>query len=365
MTGVLVVALLTLAASFFCSLFEAALYSITPSQIAVLERRGVRGARRLQRLRIDIDEPIAAILTINTVAHTLGSTVAGAMVASSVGSQWVGTFAAVFTFLVLTVTEIVPKSLGVRYAASIGPSLAWPLQLMIWAAYPIAHPAKVMMSKLAGNGQPGPSEDEVEMFSRLAAEYGSVRRDEHRWVQNALRLDRVKAKDLRTPRTVVETQPADAKIAQLAKTPAEWSHSRVPIVEDGGLDQIVGMVYRRDVFDAALRGDRDLTLRDLSKPLTFVPENMPANELLDHFLAERIHMVALADEFGGFEGVVTLEDVLECLLGTQIVDEHDVHDDLQELARRNPRAADSPDASTASEDDDAEAPAESTRPEDA
>lgn len=349
MTSILVIASLTLLASFLCSLFEAALYSITPSQLEVLKKQGSPGALRLARMREEVEEPIAAILTVNTIAHTIGASWCGAMVASEYGdgSGAVAIFAGVFTLLVLLLTEIVPKSIGVRFAPLLAPFVGLPIQLMIWASLPVARPAKWMMRKLTGGeGHAGPTEEEVEVFSSLAAKSGAMRTQEHRWVQNALRLDRHTAGGLRTPRTVVDTLPADTPITEVEDLSDHWVHSRVPLTEAGDADAVVGLVHRRDVFDALLehanrRGEEEEPaaprLRDLMVPIRFVPETMRANELLDLFIAERTHLVAVADEYGGFEGVVTLEDVLECLLGTEIVDEYDAVENLQELARRQGR----------------------------
>ncbi len=333
MTAILLVAGGTLFASFLCSLFEAALYAISPARIEVLRERGVRGAERLARLRRDVEEPIAAILTVNTIAHTVGAAWCGAMVGREMGSRAVGVFAAVFTVLVLAATEIVPKSLGVRYAATLGPIIVLPLQWMIWSVWPVVWIVKRAMSRLSGVAH-GPTEEEVEVVSRMAAHRGTVRPEEHRWVRNALHLDRMTAGDLRTPRTVVETLDADTPLRDLLTHVDRWVHSRVPVVEDEDADQVLGLVYRREVLDAALRRpDEELFVRDLMRPIRFVPETMPANELLDLFLADRTHIVAVVDEYGGFEGVVTLEDVLECLLGAKIVDEHDTVEDMQTLAR--------------------------------
>lgn len=339
MTGILVVATLTLAASFLCSLLEAVLYKITPSQVALLRKRGGKGIERLAKAREEIEEPIAAILTINTIAHTVGSAWCGAMVGEHYGSAAVGFFAGVFTFLVLVVTEIIPKSLGVRFATVLAPWIAWPLQVMIWIAWPVARPAKAAMRLFTGAGEPEvPTEEEVLLFSQIAARHGSVRPQEHEWLQNALRLDRVLAKDLRTPRMVVESFPAEMSIEEAGHLSKRWVHSRAPIYEEGDAEKVTGLVFRREVSDAALAG-REGTLADLSHALRFVPESMPAHTLLDLFITERRHMVALIDEYGGFEGVVTLEDVLECLLGAEIVDEHDEIEDMQEHARRaNPHA---------------------------
>jgi len=332
MTGVFLVGSGTLLASFLCSLFEAALYAIPPARIEVLRQRGIRGANRLARLRRNVEEPIAAILTINTIAHTVGAAWCGAMVGQALGSRAVGVFAAVFTILVLAVTEIVPKSLGVRYAQTLGPVIVGPLQVMIWSVWPVVWVVKLSMGRLSG-GAHGPTEDEIEVISRMAAQHGAVRPEEHRWVRNALRLDRTTARDLRTPRTVVETLRADTPVRDLLAQVDGWVHSRVPVVEGTDADEILGVVHRREVLDAALlRPDAGMLVRDLLRPIRFVPEATPANELLELFIADRAHMAAVVDEYGGFQGVVTLEDVLECLLGAEIVDEHDRVDDMQVLA---------------------------------
>ncbi|MEM7517827.1 MAG: hemolysin family protein [Planctomycetota bacterium] len=335
MTLIVVVASLTLLSSFLCSLFEAALYSITPSQIGVLRAKGGAGAERLARMREDVEGPIAAILTVNTIAHTVGAAWCGALVGQHYGSGKVGLFAAIFTVLVLVLTEIIPKSLGVRYATTLGPKIVWPLQIMIWLVWPIVWMATKAMGLLSGGAKHGPSEDEVVVVSGLAAKGGAMRKEEHRWVENALALDKVTAADLRTPRIVVETLDANQSVLELIEHAERWSHSRVPLTEGGNPDKIIGLVHRREVFDAALAGEsaKALILRDLMRPMKFVPESTKGHELLKFFLEERAHMVAVADEYGGFEGVVTLEDVLESLLGEEIVDEHDQFGDMQELAR--------------------------------
>ncbi len=347
MTGILIVGVLTLVASFSCSLFEAVLYSIPPARIEVLRDQGVRGANRLARLRRDIERPIAAILTVNTIAHTVGAAWCGAMVGEVYGSRAVGVFAAVFTVLVLAVTEIIPKSLGVRHAAILGPFIVTPLSLMMWSVWPVVWVVERVMGGLSGVKH-GPTAEEVEVLSRMAAHSGSMREEEHRWIRNALHLDRTTAGDLRTPRTVVETLDANTAIRDLLEHVERWVHSRVPVTEGGDADKILGLVHRREVIDAALRRpDDDLHVRDLMRTIRFVPETTPANKLLELFIADRAHMFAVVDEFGGIEGVVTLEDVLECLLGAEIVDEHDQVDDMQKFAlerSQRPQADDESDS---------------------
>ncbi|RKY20608.1 MAG: hypothetical protein DRQ55_07065 [Planctomycetota bacterium] len=339
MTTVLIVASLTLVASFVCSLLEATLYAITPARVELLRQRGGPGSARLVAMRRDVEAPIAAILTINTIAHTVGSAWCGAMVGELFGSRAVGVFAAVFTLLVLALTEIVPKSLGVRYAPTLAPLIVWPLQLMIWSVWPVVWVSRKAMHLITGAaGHEPPGEDELVAMAGLAARGGSVRNEEQRWVANALRLDQVTAGDLRTPRTVVDVLPAEQALADVVAHPSDWAYSRVPLIEGGDAEKVVGLVHRRDVFDAALEHpDAALILRDLMREIRFVPKSMRAHDLLELFLREREHMLGVLDEYGGFDGVVTLEDVLEQLLGEEIVDEHDQVVDMQQLALQRSR----------------------------
>lgn len=334
MTAILVIATITLAISFLCSLFEAALYAVNPSQIELMRKNQVRGAEKLATLRADVEEPIAAILTVNTIAHTIGSAWCGALVSAEFGSQAFGIFAAVFTFLVLAFTEIVPKSIGFRFATGLAPRIAWPLQWMTWLSYPIARPARFAMRKLTGGeSEDGPSEDELVVFARMAAREGKVRREEHQWVRNALLLDQKSAADLRTPRPVVNTLTADLTVSQAVEQQLDQAHSRVPVMEEAGSDSVVGMVYRRELFEHALRNRPNVPITEIMKPIRHVPESMPGHALMRLFLRDRKHMVAVVDEYGSFEGIVTLEDVLEALLGEEIVDEHDIVVDMQAHAR--------------------------------
>ncbi|MDA1114216.1 MAG: hemolysin family protein [Planctomycetota bacterium] len=340
MSFILAVACFTLVASFVCSLFEAALYAITPSQVELLKQRGGRGARRLERLRADIEEPIAAILTINTIAHTVGAAWCGALVARELGEQAVGWFAAIFTVAVLVLTEIIPKSLGVRHAATLAPRISFALQWMTWVSWPIARPARAMMRRFTGTtGSKGPSEEEVLVLAQLAHRHGHVRGEEGTWVENALTLDRVRARQLMTPRPVIEKLPADMTVGAAIARTDRWIHSRVPVFDPKAPEEIIGVVYRREVFDAGVSGHGDKSIGSLSHNLESVTGSMRAHELLGLFLRRRRHMVAVVDEYGSTQGIVTLEDVLESLLGTEIVDEHDEIIDMQAHARASNRHA--------------------------
>lgn len=338
MTFLILIAGLTLFTSFLCSILEAALYSLTPAQLKVLSDEGVFGSRRFARFRDNIEEPIAAILTVNTIAHTVGALWCGAIVAEEYDDVVLGWFTALFTLAVLLLTEIVPKSLGVRYAKRLVPVLAWPLQSIIWLSLPVARVCSFLMQKMSGEKEaPAPTEDEIIAMSQLAAKEGELSASEQRWMENALHLDRVAAIDIYTPRTVVQTLRADDKVGELRERLETLAHSRFPVTEGEQLDVILGVVYRRDIFEA-LADDRDeVMLRDLMRPIDFVPPQMKGPQLLERFIRDQRHMVAVIDEYGGFEGIVTLEDVLECLLGAEIVDEHDQVEDMQEFAREQAR----------------------------
>ncbi len=339
MTLILVVAALTLAASFTCSLLEAALYSVTPIQVDLLEKRGAFGAKRFARFRAKIDGPIAAILTVNTIAHTVGATIVGALVKEEFDDTALAVFTAVFTLAVLFLTEIVPKSIGVKFAQQLVPLIVWPLQLMIWLSWPIASLCSWLMHKMTGHG-PGhaPTEDEIIAMSKAAGRQGELTELETQWVENVLLLDQVTAHDLMTPRTVVQTVAAGETLDEVQQRSLALVHSRLPVTEEPGqLDKIQGVIYRRDIQAAVADGDGDRAVRDYMRELDIVPIGMQGPQLLDKFIRGRKHMVIVVDEYGGFEGIVTLEDVLEAMLGSEIVDEHDLHEDMQELARRRAR----------------------------
>ena len=336
MTAILAVSAVSLIGSFVCSLLEAVLYTLSLAQIEVMKSEGVPNMERLARLRSRIDESIAALLTINTILRIVGASVCGALVTAYFGQLWIGIFAALFTLAILVITEFFPRNIAAKYSLRLAPYVAWPIQVMTWALYPLAIFCRSLMGR-TGQGAHGnesaPTENEIIISSRLAAQRGMLRPQEVRWLENALRLDEVRAEDLMTPRTVVYRLPADLPLAQVQQGSQHWVHSRLPVTEDRDPDHILGIVYRREVFDAIVFGRPVKKLRDLMHKVDFVPASTRGHQLLDKFITEKKHIAAVVDEYGAFIGVVTLEDVLECLLGSEIVDEHDRHVDMQQVAR--------------------------------
>lgn len=331
-----VIVITTLSVSFFCSLCEAALYSISQARVEQLGESGLARGRRLRRLRQAIDRPIAAILTLNTIGNTVGATLAGWVAASLFESLGVGLFSACFTLGILYIAEIVPKTVGVLYADTLAPRLAFPIQVMIWVFWPLVRACEFVTGLIprSRSRREGMSEEDLLVMARVGMRSGRLRADEARWMQNALKLDRIKVADILTPRTVVFSLPKDMPLTEAIQEVQRAPHSRIPVTEAGQPDRVVGVLLRRQVFEAVVAGRQDGTIGSLVREPIFVPEAMPVSDLLSKFLGDRQHMFIVVDEYGGTAGVVTLEDALESLLGSEIVDESDRDADLRVVARR-------------------------------
>ncbi len=327
---------MTLGISFFCSLCEASLYAVSNARVMQLAHGGSHRGRRLKMLRDDIEKPIAAILALNTIANTAGATLAGSYAASMFDSWGVGIFSGLFTLGILYMSEIIPKTMGVLYADSIAPYLATPILWTIRGLFPLVWVCQ-MVAKLfpKGKEQYGhTSEADLLTLAQHGARAGSLRADEARWMQNALKLDELKVSNVLTPRTVVFSVPREMTIVEAGKEVSDWPHSRVPVTEGGDLDKVCGIVLQRDVYNAVVNGKTKGTLETLMRDVIIVPEGMRLGDMLARALKERMHLFVVGDEYGGTVGVVSLEDAIESLLGTEIVDEFDRDTDLQQVAKR-------------------------------
>ncbi len=331
--GVLVAVLLV--GAFVSSLAEAALYSIPRARIETLRRQGSTRGKILAELRDKVDEPIAAILALNTLMNSAGSAVTGALVADEFGSMALGVYSAVLTAAFLFLTEIIPKSLGIRYASQIAPALAIPLKATVTLLKPFVWLC-VKVTNLLGEGSrlAGPTEDDIISMALMSQKTGSVREQEARWIANALHLDKVAARDLMTPASVVRRVSADMPL-KMTKTDADhWRFSRIPVYSPGDPSKIVGVVQRRNVFNALVDKREEILISDIMNKPIFVPPKLPAHELLAAFIKSRNHLFCVGGDGEPWIGIVTLEDVLEALIGTEIVGEQDLHVDMQEAARQ-------------------------------
>lgn len=320
--------------SMFCSVAEAALYSMSWADIEKLTAKGGKSSKILHKLRSNIDEPITAILTLNTCAHTAGAAVAGWAWANLYGKETLWLFTVCFTVIILIFTEILPKTLGVVYSDRIAPPLARPLRGLVVVFKP-AIAFMGVLSRAVSKKQEGPdhTEDDIRAIVSLTRRSGSIKPYEEQSIRNILLLDTKTVEEIMTPRTVVFSLPASMTVSEAHEQQATWPHSRIPVFDDDPED-IVGVVYRRQVFEALADDNDDLKLSDIMRPVRFVLETITLDKLLVKFLGSRLHLCVVLDEYGGVAGVVTLEDVLEEILGSEIVDETDQVVDMRELARQ-------------------------------
>ncbi len=321
-----------------CSLSEAALYSVRMPYIRQLAATGHRSGLILERFKRNMERPITAILIVNTAANTAGAAVAGAQARLIFGEAALFWFSALFTLSVLFFSEIMPKIAGVTYRRPVAKAVSLPLDLAIRALHPLVWLSRQAARMLrADEKEAQASEEEVYQIAALSAEEGSILPVEAELIKNVLRLNEVKARDIMTPRTVVFQLAAELTVGDVAGSIAV-AHSRIPVHAGDDPEKLAGWVLRNDILARLAEGELDVTLSELAKPLRFVPDAAPGHRLLNEFLKRRSHILAVVDEYGGMSGIVTLEDVLESLLGEEIVDETDAIVDLQVEARKQGHA---------------------------
>ncbi|UZP67927.1 hemolysin family protein [Desulfovibrio mangrovi] len=317
-----------------CSVTEAVLYSIPWSYIERLRNEGRRSGEILFKLRQHIEEPITAVLTLNTVANTAGAAVAGAAFADVFGPQYMAVFAAGFTVAILVLSEVIPKTLGVSYARPLAPVIARPLTVLVWCLKPVIVVGAALTRLLTPEKRgPHTTEDDIRAVVSLSRRSGSIKPYEETSIRNILSLDQKRVEDIMTPRTVTFSLSADLTVQQAREQGDFWHYSRIPVYDEHNED-MVGIVLRRAILEE-IAADRDETkLSEIMRPVHFVLESVTLDKLLLSFLELRMHLFVVLDEYGGLSGVVSLEDVLEEILGKEIVDETDRVEDLRQLARR-------------------------------
>ncbi|WP_027368251.1 hemolysin family protein [Desulfocurvibacter africanus] len=320
--------------SFVCSLSEAALYSVPWSRIEDLRRQKKKSGEILFQFREHIERPITAILTLNTIANTAGASIAGAAAAEVFGAESLPLFVVVFTVIILIFSEIIPKTLGVSYTRTVAPLLTGPISIMILTTAPLIW-ALGLPARLGKRRKRGPqtTEDDIRATVSLVRKAGLIKPYEELSIRNILSLDQKSVEQTMTPRTVVFSLPAELTVAQARATTKLWPHSRIPVYEGEDREDIVGLVYRRELLEALANDQDDLRLEQMMKPVEFVQETTTLDKVLNKFLESRNHLLVVLDEYGGLSGVISLEDVLEEILGKEIVDETDQVVDMRELAR--------------------------------
>jgi CBS domain containing-hemolysin-like protein len=322
MSALLVVVFLALAISFLCSILEAVLLSITHSYVMVLKERGTRAGAMLAGMREHIDEPIAAILTLNTIAHTVGAAVGGALAYQVFGSEWIALFSAALTLAILVFSEILPKTLGATYWQVLAPGVTWVLRVLIILLKPVLIPLSWFNRLISPRGERRPkvSRAELEVLAELGRKEGTIDEEEWQVVSNVINLDQVRVDQIMTPRTRIVAVPAETGMDGAKRVFLEQGHSRLPVYGES-LDDIVGVVLARDAWRALEEGVTDL--QQIIRDARFVPEGKPVEDLIREMREERLNLAIVVDEYGGTAGLVTLEDLIEEIVG-EIQDEHEV-----------------------------------------
>ncbi len=326
--------LVALVFSFLCSVGESVILSVTTVYIALLEQENNPSAKILRQLKEDINRPLAAILTLNTIAHTVGAAGAGAQAAKVFGNAYVGVASAVLTFLILIFSEIIPKTIGAHYWRALAPAAAYGLRFITWILLPFVILSEKLTSAIAhGPVISGFSRGEFAAMAEISAREGELAQKESKIFKNLLSLRETHVKDVMTPRTVVFSLPETMRVDEFFHKHNDIRFSRIPIYNCEP-NQITGFVLRSDLLLAQARGTTDKILKNYSRPLPVALDLMSLSQAFDEILRLRAHIMLVVNEYGDMEGILTLEDIIETLLGMEIVDEGDKFVDMQQLARR-------------------------------
>jgi CBS domain containing-hemolysin-like protein len=325
--------LIALGFSFLCSVAEAVILSVSRGYILVLERKGERSGAWLRQQTQDINRPLAAILTLNTIAHTMGAAGAGAQAAAVFGDAWMGVISAVLTLMILVFSEIIPKTIGATHWRKLAPAVAWFLHYLILLLHPFVLLSQKMTDRLADDGQlQGLTRGELAAMAELSRREGSLARMETEILQNMLGLHQLKVRDAMTHRTVVFSIPETMTVEAFFYRHHGVSFSRIPLYEGEDKEKLHGYVLKSDLMLAQARGNGSKPASEYRRPTLSVHSSLPLTEILGNFVSQRGHLVVVVDEYGGLEGILTMEDVMEALLGLEIVDERDRIVSMKKLA---------------------------------
>lgn len=324
---------LALFVSFLCSIMESVLLSTTPSFLNAKEKDGQKSATLFIKLKSDIEKPLSAILSLNTIAHTIGAAGVGAQATKIFGDAYFGIISAILTFLILIFSEIIPKTIGARYWRELALTSGVIMKYMVIITYPLVMMTNYISRLFSGSGEAQSiSREEISAMANIGTEEGILEEKENKIIQNLVRLDTVKVAEIMTPRVVVtvadETMPLEEFLAE-----KEFLYfSRIPVYANKS-ENITGYVFRQTVFEKLAEKKTDLTLRDIRREIVVAPELQTLMSLWETLLRKKEHIALVVDEYGGMAGVATMEDIIETLLGLEIVDERDKIVDMQQYAR--------------------------------
>lgn len=323
---------LALGVSFLCSVLEAVLLSVSPAFVAQLQNSKPRLGKKMRRFKDHIDRPLSAILSLNTIAHTVGAAGVGAQAVAVFGQAYVGVISAILTLLILLISEIIPKTLGAVYWRQLAPAVIYVLGPLTLSMWPLVKSFEALTRLLKSDeGATKIQRDEFIALIQQGRKTGAFDDNESRVLKNLFRTQELTVGDIMTPRTVIFS--LDERLTVDEVDPASVSFSRVPVY-DGSRDNIVGFVLKSDLLTRALKGQGSTALAELKRPIAVVLERSPLARIFDRLIGNQDHIALVVEEDGELQGLVTMEDLIETLIGLEIVDESDPVRDMRALARR-------------------------------
>lgn len=325
---------LAIGISFLCSILESVLLSINMSYVSVLEKERPKVGRLLKQHKININTSIASILILNTVAHTLGAAAVGAQAESIFGSAAMFYISIVLTFAILFLSEIIPKTIGALYWKELASISAYVIQFFIWITYPVIMMTLFVTNRISRGKESINALTKAELLESalMSEDDGILREKESDVIENILLLDDVKVRDILTPRSVVFALEETKSIKEVIEDENLFRFSRVPLYS-GSIDNITGVVLTKKIFKHALKNDM-VEVKTIEKEIFKINENVPVSKALDLFIKKKEHMFLVVDSYDQTEGIITLEDCVETILGVEIMDESDNVEDMREFAKQ-------------------------------
>lgn len=334
MTLILLYLFGALGVSFLCSVLEAVLLSTPVSFISMKESQGVKAAPLLMKYKTNIDRPVAAILTLNTVAHTIGAAGVGSESVKVFGEAYFGIISAILTLLILVLSEIIPKTIGASYWRTLAMPSAKIIKVLIVIAYPLVWLSELLTRCVSPKIQPlTVSREEVAAMVSVGTDEGVIEDAENKVIQSFLKLSNVKAEDIMTPYVVVSSVSTGTTMKEFYDNKALAPFSRIPVFETGR-EFITGYVRRANVLEMLTQDKFTVQLKDIVRPILFFMEDAKVSDIWQRMLQEKEHISVITDEYGCMRGIVTMEDVIEAMLGVEIMDECDTTENLQAMARK-------------------------------
>lgn len=326
--------LLSVGISFLCSILEAVLLSVQMSYVAVLEKESPASGELLRSHKENINQSIASILILNTIANTLGAALVGAQASNLWGDSAMVYVSIVLTFAILFISEIIPKTIGAIYWKALAPLSARIIQFFILITYPIILVTLLVTNKISKGQKDANSttKDELIANMQLSEDQGIIDEQESDFIENVLKFDEVKVHEILTPRTVIFALDGEMTIKEVMETQEDiFTFSRIPVYRDS-IEEVTGIVLTKEIFRQSMIDDK-VTIASIQDDIFSINENIPVEKALNMFIDKRQHMFLVMDTYDQTEGILTLEDCVETLLGLEIMDESDNDEDMRIYAK--------------------------------